>query len=208
MSRPPRVTDLQIDEAARAVFLAQGPSAPLQDIAKRLGISQAALLHRVGTKEALMSRALRPVPPTALALLAPGPKDTESIEDQLLEALLHHRDFLRQLVPWLFVLHYSALGGARAMHLETPPPVALREGLTKWLTRAKRAGRVDLAEPKAAAEALCGALEARCFNAHVGGATYAPGKDEAVLRQLIRVLLAPREAPARARKKPLKRTPR
>ncbi|NOK36784.1 TetR family transcriptional regulator, partial [Corallococcus exercitus] len=39
-----------------------GTIAPLQDIAKRLGISQAALLHRVGTKEALMSRALRPVP--------------------------------------------------------------------------------------------------------------------------------------------------
>ncbi|QAT89058.1 TetR family transcriptional regulator [Corallococcus coralloides] len=205
MSRPPRVTDLQIDEAARAVFLAQGPSAPLQDIAKRLGISQPALLHRVGTKEALMARALRPVPPTALALLAPGPEDTESIEDQLLDALLHHRDFLRQLVPWLFVLHYSALGGARALHLETPPPVALREGLTKWLTRAKRAGRVDLAQPRVAAEALCGALEARCFNAHVGGSTYAPGEDEVVLRQLIRVLLTPREAPAR---KPRKRTAR
>ncbi|MGE6764064.1 TetR/AcrR family transcriptional regulator [Corallococcus interemptor] len=205
MSRPPRVTDLQIDEAARTVFLAQGPSAPLQDIAKRLGISQPALLHRVGTKEALMARALRPVPPTALALLEPGPRAHASIEAQLLEALLHHRDFLRQLVPWLFVLHYSVLGGARAMHLATPPPVALREGLTKWLTRAKRAGRVDLAEPRAVAEALCGALEARCFNAHVGGATYAPGEDEAVLRQLIRVLLKPAEAPAR---KPRKRTPR
>ncbi|WP_223640160.1 TetR/AcrR family transcriptional regulator [Corallococcus sp. EGB] len=208
MSRPQRVLDPEIDEAARAVFLEQGPSAPLQDIAKRLGISQAALLHRVGTKEALMARALRPVPPSALALLAHGPKDDTSIEDQLLEALLHHRDFLRRLVPWLFVLHYSALGGARALHLETPPPVALREGLTKWLARAKRAGRVDLAEPKVAAEALCGALEARCFNAHVGGATYAPGEDATVLRQLIRVLLTPREASARARKKPLKRTTR
>ncbi|WP_375755466.1 TetR/AcrR family transcriptional regulator [Corallococcus exercitus] len=208
MSRPPRVLDPEIDEAARAVFLAQGPSAPLQDIAKRLGISQAALLHRVGTKEALMSRALRPLPPTALALLEPGPADDEPIEDQLLEALLHHRDFLRQLVPWLFVLHYSVLGGSRAMQLETPPPVALREGLTKWLTRAKRAGKVDLAEPRVVAEALCGALEARCFNAHVGGATYAPGEDEAVLRQLLRVLLTPGKAPARARKKPLKRNPR
>ncbi|RKH60980.1 TetR/AcrR family transcriptional regulator [Corallococcus interemptor] len=205
MSRPPRVTDLQIDEAARTVFLAQGPSAPLQDIAKRLGISQPALLHRVGTKEALMARALRPVPPTALALLEPGPRANASIEAQLLEALLHHRDFLRQRVPWLFVLHYSVLGGARAMHLDTPPPVALREGLTKWLARAKRAGRVDLAEPRVAAEALCGALEARCFNAHVGGATYAPGEDEAVLRQLIRVLLTPARAPAR---KPRKRPPR
>ena len=205
MSRPPRVTDLQIDEAARTVFLAQGPSAPLQDIAKRLGISQPALLHRVGTKEALMARALRPLPPTALALLEPGPRANASIEAQLLAALLHHRDFLRQLVPWLFVLHYSVLGGARAMHLDTPPPVALREGLTKWLTRAKRAGRVDLPEPRVAAEALCGALEARCFNAHVGGATYAPGEDEAVLRQLIRVLLTPAQAPAR---KPRKRTPR
>ncbi|TSC21582.1 TetR/AcrR family transcriptional regulator [Corallococcus sp. Z5C101001] len=208
MSRPQRVLDPEIDEAARAVFLAQGPSAPLQDIAKRLGISQAALLHRVGTKEALMLRALRPMPPTALALLEPGPRPDTSVEDQLLEALLHHRDFLRQLVPWLFVLHYSELGGARALRAKTPPPVALREGLTVWLTRAKRSRRVELAAPKVVAEALCGALEARCFNAHVGGATYAPGEDAAVLRQLIRALIVPSEPPARARKQPKPRTAR
>jgi AcrR family transcriptional regulator len=199
MSRPPRVHDLEIDEAARAVFLARGPSAPLQDIAKRLGISQPALLHRVGTKEALMRRALRPMPPSALELLAPGPRDGVSVEDQLLAALLHHRDFLRQLVPWLFVLHYSELGGARAMRLDVAPPVALREGLTAWLAKAKRQGRAELASPKSVAEALCGALEARCFNAHVGGATYAPGEDKAVLRQLIRALVT--EPPVRKTKR-------
>ncbi|RYZ41620.1 MAG: TetR/AcrR family transcriptional regulator [Myxococcaceae bacterium] len=208
MSRPQRVLDSQIDEAARAVFLAQGPAAPLHDIAKRLGISQAALLHRVGTKEALMSRALRPVPPSALALLAPGPSRDASVEDQLLAALLHHRDFLRQRVPWLFVLHYSMLGGARAVRTDTPPPVALREALTTWLSRVKRAGLADVASPKVVAEALCGALEARCFNAHVGGATYAPGEDATVLRQLIRVLVVPPTTLARAAKKPPKRTAR
>ncbi|MCY1040783.1 TetR/AcrR family transcriptional regulator [Corallococcus sp. bb12-1] len=206
MSRPQRVLDPQIDEVARAVFLEQGPAAPLQDIAKRLGISQAALLHRVGTKEALMSRALRPVPPSAVALLAPGPRKDRSVEDQLLEALLHHRDFLRQLVPCLFVLHYSMLGGARALRTDTPPPVALREALTTWLSRVKRAGLADVAAPKAVAEALCGALEARCFNAHVGGATYAPGEDAAVLRQLIRVLVVSPAPRARTAKKPPKRS--
>ncbi|RKH18669.1 TetR/AcrR family transcriptional regulator [Corallococcus praedator] len=208
MSRPQRVLDSQIDEAARAVFLEQGPAAPLHDIAKRLGISQAALLHRVGTKEALMLRALRPVPPSAVALLAPGPREDASVEDQLLEALLHHRDFLRQLVPWLFVLHYSMLGGARAMQTDTPPPVALREALTTWLSRVKRAGLADLAAPKVVAEALCGVLEARCFNAHVGGATYAPGEDAAVLRQLIRVLVVAPATRSRPAKKPPKRSTR
>jgi AcrR family transcriptional regulator len=205
MSRPPRVQDLEIDEAARAVFLAQGPSAPLQDIAKRLGISQPALLHRVGTKEALLRRALRPMPPSALALLAPGPRDTASVEAQLLEVLLHHRDFLRRLVPWLFVLHYSELGGARAMQLDVAPPVALREGLTLWLTKVKRQGRAELASPRVVAEALCGVLEARCFNAHVGGSTYAPGDDKAVLRQLIRGLVTETPVAKPPRKKRTKR---
>lgn len=198
MPRPQRVLDEQIRATARQVFLELGPAAPLQAIAERLGISQAALLHRVGSKEALMLSALRPETPTAVGLLEQGPSRDTPLEEQLLTALLHHRDYLRGLVPNLFVLRCSALGVARAMQSVTPPPVALRKELISWLTRARRAGLAALEDPEVVAEALCGTVEARCFNTHVGTEAYAPGDDEALLRRLVRTLVAcPRRAAKR-----------
>ncbi|MBJ6760664.1 TetR/AcrR family transcriptional regulator [Myxococcaceae bacterium JPH2] len=200
MPRPRRVLDEQIRATAREVFLEKGPSAPLQLIARRLGISQAALLHRVGTKEALMLLALRPETPSAAALLAREPARAGDLEEQLVAALLHHRDFLRGLIPNLFVLRCSPLGVERAMHATPPPPVALRRRLASWLARARRDGLTPVDNPKHVAEALCGTVEARCFNAHVGGARYTPGDDEAILRELVRLLVPVRRAP-----RPLKR---
>ncbi|MFH1467652.1 MAG: TetR family transcriptional regulator [Pseudomonadota bacterium] len=51
MPRPRRVSDEQILQAARSCFFEGGPLTPLSAVAARLGISQAALLHRVGTRE-------------------------------------------------------------------------------------------------------------------------------------------------------------
>ena len=64
MGRPRTVSDDVILEAARAVFLEQGPGASTQSIADRLSVSQAALFKRFGTKRDLMIAALMPpVPP-------------------------------------------------------------------------------------------------------------------------------------------------
>lgn len=191
MSRPQRVLDEQIRATAREVFLELGPSAPLIAIARRLGFSQAALLHRVGSKEELMREALRPESTPTMALLARGPSAQVPLEDQLVEVLLHHLGYLRRLIPCLFVLRCSELGVARALQVHTPPPVELRRGLVAWLSRARSEGLLDLAEPEPVAEALLGATEARGFNAHVGGAAYAPGDDETVLRGIVRAFLSP-----------------
>jgi AcrR family transcriptional regulator len=69
--RPPSISEDQILDAAKAVFVEEGVGATTARIAERAGISESVLFHRYKTKEALfmavMDRALQ-VSPTAEAL--------------------------------------------------------------------------------------------------------------------------------------------
>jgi hypothetical protein len=62
----------------------------------------------------------------------------------------------------------------------TPPPVLVREGLTRWLAQVPT--RVS---PETAAESLLGAMEARAFNRYLGGEAFAPGDDGVFLGALL-----------------------
>ncbi|WP_272976383.1 TetR/AcrR family transcriptional regulator [Deinococcus geothermalis] len=58
MPRPRTITDEQIVQAARAVFLEQGFSATTAEIARRAGISEGTLFKRFATKEDLFEEAV------------------------------------------------------------------------------------------------------------------------------------------------------
>jgi AcrR family transcriptional regulator len=58
MARTPSITNTQILEAARAVFLEQGFNATTVDVAKRAGISSASIFKHFPTKEALFFAAM------------------------------------------------------------------------------------------------------------------------------------------------------
>src|SRR3712207_4659504 len=54
MARPRTISDDDIRQAARAVFVEHGASAPVSLIAERLGVTHAALFGRAGTKDQLL----------------------------------------------------------------------------------------------------------------------------------------------------------
>ncbi len=54
--RPITLTDDDLLDAARAVFLARGVDATTTEIARRARISESVIFHRYKTKEALFSR--------------------------------------------------------------------------------------------------------------------------------------------------------
>lgn len=58
MARTATITDIQILEAARQVFLEQGFSAPATEIAAKAGISSGSIFKRFETKEALFFAAM------------------------------------------------------------------------------------------------------------------------------------------------------
>lgn len=194
MPRPCSITDKEINEAAREVFVEHGPSAPVKLVAEKLGVSHAALFGRAGSKEQLMLDALCPGRPRAVEWLVQPPPRV-GVEQRLVEIMVDLMEFFQRVVPNLVVL--KAAG--RSMHAGPsgdgpPPPVALRHALAAWLETAVGAGSLEPLHCAAVAEGILGAMEARCFNAYLGGAAFAPGEDAAFVHGLVCGLLR-REAP-------------
>ncbi|MFZ5445218.1 MAG: TetR/AcrR family transcriptional regulator [Myxococcota bacterium] len=174
MGRPQRVSDEDILEAARQAFHREGERASLATIAAGLGISAAALAQRVGSKEALLERALRSPVPEVLTRLARAP--TRAPKQELEEVLVALGRFLEAQLPSLVVLRSAGLTRAGT----APTPVVLRRALSRWLAQVKTRVAPDLA-----AEALLGVLEARAFNRYVGGPAAAPGAERRLIRRLL-----------------------
>lgn len=218
MVRPKQISDSDLLRAAREAFLRDGPKTAVAEIAERLGVSAAALFQRVGSKAQLMLLALLPGAPTALSALAQPPATDRSISAQLFAHLSELMEFLTAVVPSMIVLRAAGLfppptakkggkkGGAAASdEPHVPAPIALRERLGQWLASAQRDGRIKLQDPRVCAEALLGAMEARCFNRHVGGDDYVLGTDAEFLHNLIAGLLEDLEQPAPDETSPKKR---
>lgn len=176
MARPQRVSEAEILEAARATFLADGAQAPLAAVAKKLGVSAAALIHRAGSKEALLTRALDE-PLGALMQAFDGPPSRAALE----RLLLTLSAFLSRQIPNIVVLRQA---GVALKQTGPAPTVMLRKALRQWLASVPLRVSAEVA-----AESLLGALEARAFNRYLGGVGFAPGDDKAFLRKLIDGLL-------------------
>lgn len=189
MPRPRSITDKEINEAAREVFVEKGPSASVSLIAEKLGVSHAALFSRAGSKQQLMMHALSPGRPRAVDWLAEGPPE-EEIEERLFEILLDLMTFLHRVIPNLVILKAAGQSiGEPPPDGGPPPPVALRLAMSSWLERAVEAKSIGPIHPTSVAEGLLGAMEARCFNVYLGGSDFAVGEDEEFLRALIVGLL-------------------
>jgi AcrR family transcriptional regulator len=188
MSRPRTLSDAELHRVAREAFCELGPSAPVSAVARRLGVTQAALFHRSGSKEALMLKALSPGAPEALAAFAQPPRKDRSLHDQLAPTLQSLLGFLRDAIPGLMVLRGAGVSFAKAMP-GPPPPVAMRAALASFLSVADARGLTTLEDPAATADAMLGALEARVMNAYLGGPTFVEADDHAFLKRLLAVTL-------------------
>lgn len=171
MPRPLTVTDDEIHETARAVFLEQGSSASTSTIAERLGISQPALHKRVGSKEALLLDTLGPPPRGGNFERSIGDPDPAADPVEQLEALaLRLYRIFREAVPGLLVLRSAGLPLDRVLPPRTtPPPVRVRRAVARWLDRARELGLVRTCDSTAVAETFVGGIEARCFLEYLGG---------------------------------------
>ena len=181
MARPRQVSDAQIIEAARACFLEHGASVSTTVIAEQLGVSQAALFKRFGTKEELLVAALRPGPEQLEALLAwidAGPA-AGPIRPQLVDLVQRLRDRFAEFLPAMAVLRAAGLQRPETCGGEEPrrelPPVRLQRALTAWLTRAQATGTVTIADPGAMAYAFLGAVHLQSFLTFMTGAALVHG---------------------------------
>lgn len=171
MARPRQVSDRDILDTARQCFLEHGPGVSTTRIAQELGLSQAALFKRFGTKGELMFQALLPpeVPPW-IAQVEAG-LDDRPVPDQLSVLALSIERFFIDYIPCLMTLKAAGtdMRGALAARYEMPPPVRARRALVCWLDDAVAHGRVRPCDTASTAEAILGALQGHAMLSHIQG---------------------------------------
>lgn len=188
MARPRHVSDDEILEVAREV-LTEDPSAPTTSIASRVGLSQAALFKRFGTKVGLIQRALDiPAAPDWTEVCERGPDDRPVVE-QLHEIGALMNAFFQRIVPRVAAL--KALGLDLRCLFEgrsaPPPPVVGYQAMRGWVSRAMAKGLLRPADPAETAIAFMGSFQGRAFWEHVGG-SWLPGPvttDEAYVEHVV-----------------------
>lgn len=163
------MTDEAILDVARRVLHAD-PTAPTSTIAARVGLSQAALFKRFGTKLALLSRALRmDADPPWIDLVRAGP-DPRPIPVQLRELGAAIDAFFHEMVPSISALRASGVDPRSLFRVgRPPPPVRGYEALRGWFERARAAGRIGAVDPASAAMGFMGAFQARAVWRHLSG---------------------------------------
>jgi len=168
MARPKKVTDAEILVVARTSFLEHGASVSTSKIAQELGVSQAALFKRFGTKRQLLMRALLPPAVPPWASIASGGPDERPIVDQLTEIAVLILTFFVQMLPCLTVLRNSGvLDRDLLQHFDVPPPVIGHRAVTAWFQRAMDQGRIRPCDASMLAFNFIGAFHGRVMIDHI-----------------------------------------
>ena len=186
IARPRQFTDDEILDVAQGCILEHGPSVSTTMIAERLGISQAALFKRFGTKENLIVAALsRPMGKNPVAdVLAEGPTD-DPIPDQLVALGVGIMTMMRRLVPCMAMLHAAAIDTKAHLGQDHAPPKQARKLITAWFQRGMDQGRIRPMDPHIMAVGFIGMLKARPFREIILGDDGLKCSDEVYVRQLV-----------------------
>jgi AcrR family transcriptional regulator len=158
MARTATITDQQIIEAAREVFLEFGFGAPSSEIARRAGVSEGTIFKRFRTKEDLFIAAVG-LPDgemwfeKAETLIGQG-----DLRQNLIELSLEMFNAAREVMPRIFMV--ISRGNAPMNHpngTDSPMNRAM-DTLTRLFAAEIRLGRMRQINPEIAALMLLGAL--------------------------------------------------
>lgn len=188
MARPQRVSDEQILDTARQMFLEHGPKVSMEVIADRLGVSAQAVFKRFSTKQELLLECLRPpsVPPWAEELQH-GPSD-EPLAQQLTHVVTVISRFFVEMAARMAVLHWSGISEKELLsRYDPPPPVIGIRALSNWLRKAHERGLIRAIDTEATALALLGSLHGPVFLEKMMGLKVIDHSPEEYVRQVVSV---------------------
>lgn len=160
---------------------------PVAVVARELGVSPATLFVRMGTKEKLISAALWPPDPQVFAVLE-SPPDSRPIDRQLVSILVDISRYTNAEIPATFTKYAAGLRPDPSEDFSDIAPRRLRRELARWLREAVRAGQVNC-DPRMAAEAFIGTLEARAMHVFLGKVEVTDRDTRVFVRSLIDTVL-------------------
>jgi AcrR family transcriptional regulator len=186
MTRTKTISDEEVFETARRVFLREGIHTPVAAVAKELGVSVATIFVRAKTKDELIYRALKLPAPVAIDMLNRGPDTGKDLRSQLVEILLSICAFFSEFAPSAFLLGTTGL--LQRYEGKRDPSRELRQALARWLRRAKIDG-LQFKNLRTVSDLLISALETRFHKAFVRKQHYTLRQNKAFLMLIIDQLI-------------------
>lgn len=157
MGRNPKITNDEILEAARQVFLDQGSGASTADIADRAGISEASIFKRFATKQDLFMAAIGITKtPTWVKKLESGTPKPE-FKAELIEICGEILAFYQDVFPRIIMM-MSPMKLLLMSKQFIPPPIRDSHLLAGFLQRAIDLGYLRPCDARTVAQLLVGAI--------------------------------------------------
>lgn len=187
MARIPKITNQQILEAAREVFLEKGFSGSTLEIAARAGVSEASIFKRFSTKEELFFAAMG-IPETPVWV-----KELETLtgkgnlKENLIQICFQILEFHREVMPRLMMLRSR---GKIPKPEDIPDPKLSRDvkALTAFLEREMKQDRLRPCAPKTIAHLLLGSLMNYVFLEHMELQSSMPTTELEFVQHLVEIL--------------------
>ncbi len=166
MARHTTITEAQILEAARDVFLEEGYSALTSTIAQRAGVSEGSIFKRFGTKESLFFAALqiprRPQWHDDLTTRTSSGDPEANLAAICGSILVHVHVMLPRLITTMGT-HKCSPGRDPFAGMPEPPMVRDRRILAEYLRTETAAERIYVENPELLAEMLLGMVVHQAF---------------------------------------------
>jgi AcrR family transcriptional regulator len=188
MGRSPTITNEQILEAAREVFLAEGFGASTVEIARRAKVSEGSIFKRFSTKEELFFAAM------GISEVPAWIKELETLSGQgdlkenLITLSLNILEFFREVVPRITMMCAQGTPPPEMESLRKSLPVRDIKAVTIFFDREQKLGRIRQCDPEVAARILIGSLMNYTFMEHIGVHASLPIAAPTYVRGVIEIL--------------------
>jgi AcrR family transcriptional regulator len=158
MARTPKITNEQILDAAREIFLQQGFGASTLEIAQKAGISEASIFKRFLTKEKLFfaSMGISERPPWVEELDSLSGKG--NLKQNLINLCLQTLEFHHQVMPRLMMLKACGDLLPETASIIKSKPIRDVKVFTNFLAQEIEQGRLRPCDPQTIAMILLGSL--------------------------------------------------
>lgn len=190
MGRPKTITDEQILDAARALFLESGHVVPTSTIAKAAGVSEGTIFKRFTNKRALFEAAMGIRSEDLVDRAAPYFEKGEVREGirVVAEDLL---SMFRRALPRMMRMWAHpdcdpklVMGGKEAV----PPPVRIMRAVAGVFAEAADSGFIACREPMMPARMIAASMHQFAFFEMVGIADQLPGDETAYIEALVELI--------------------
>lgn len=196
MGRPRTISNEQIIDAARALFIKNGFRVSTAEIARAAGVSEGSIFKRFPTKAKLFEAAMG-IPEFDIEAALEGRIGEGEAKENLAEIMIELIDFFRKLLPRTMMAWAHPKNRPLDHFMDTRRTAALTilRGITHFFEEEIKRGRIQDADPEIAARMVLGSIYNYVFFELVGVHVRMPIASETYVRSLIDILwkgMAPR----------------